>query len=78
MKNHTIVDLEADRHLKIITEKVIDRLGIVREDTAIEIVAEKAIKITETEKDQLCLDPIMKMIKIKLTSKLKCVLSTTE
>jgi hypothetical protein len=78
MKDHTIVDLEADRHLKIITEKVIDRLVIVREDTAIEIAAEKVIKITETEKDQLCLDPIMKMIKIKLTSKLKFALSTTE
>jgi hypothetical protein len=50
----------------------------VREDTAIEIAAEKVIKITETGKDPLCLDPIMKMTKIKLTSKLKFALSTTE
>lgn len=77
MNDLTIVDLEPDRHPKITIEKVIDRGAIVRERTVIEIVGGKVIKITEIGKDQLCLDPIMKMIKIKLTSKLNFVLSTT-
>jgi len=71
---HMIVDLEVGRHPEITIEKE----AIEREEMATGTVVEKAIKTTEIERGPILIDHIMKIKKIKLTSKLSSALSSTK